>query len=265
MDVHDATIKPASVEIKTLAIGGKQITLAAYLQLFEEAFIEESIFEEALTYKYTDYELATFRGVPWGTVNYHPDKTCADLREHRHVVWQKGQELRRATVLQWPWYSEDRVPRGYERLTSKLEVNLLPAWFAIGVAEGSLEAEFVKGFVEHAKSDGTRSRIGSRVLRTVICDIDTRFVRPEALRELVESRIDSYEHKFSARFISAQMRRLIVAEYERQMGKVATMSEIAEDIDRRIAETLDVLHQFTTSWESRWTEITALDQLFIDI
>src|SRR5262249_37537067 len=36
-------------------------------------------------------------GLPWGIVNYHPNK-CGDGRPHRHVVWQKDDELRRATV-----------------------------------------------------------------------------------------------------------------------------------------------------------------------
>ncbi|MEV7427003.1 hypothetical protein [Streptomyces sp. NPDC091212] len=80
---QNATITTAAVEVKALTISGKQVTLAVFRQL-EEASIIESLD-------------ATLAGEPWGRVNYHPDK-CADAKEHIHVVWQKEDELRRATV-----------------------------------------------------------------------------------------------------------------------------------------------------------------------
>jgi len=83
LTVHTASVATASVEIKTLTVSGKQVTLAVFRQLIEEPILD------ALT--------AEITGDPWGTVNYHPDK-CTDNPEHLHVVWQKGTELRRATV-----------------------------------------------------------------------------------------------------------------------------------------------------------------------
>jgi hypothetical protein len=81
---HEATVKTATVEIKTLSVSGKQVTQALFRQLKEEALI--------------DAETQTFRGLPWGTVNYCPSRACAEIREHVHVVWQVGIELRRGTV-----------------------------------------------------------------------------------------------------------------------------------------------------------------------
>lgn len=78
----NATITTAAVEVKTLTISGKQVTLAVFRQLREEPLIAED---------------GTLNGVPWGIVNYHPDK-CGDAKEHLHVVWQHGDELRRAYV-----------------------------------------------------------------------------------------------------------------------------------------------------------------------
>ncbi|MCZ4516849.1 hypothetical protein O3Q52_53880, partial [Streptomyces sp. ActVer] len=69
-------------EVKTLTISGKQVTLAVFRQLREEPLIAKD---------------GTIGGTLWGTVNYHPDK-CADDREHLHVVWQQGNELRRSSV-----------------------------------------------------------------------------------------------------------------------------------------------------------------------
>lgn len=80
---QNATITTAAVEVKALTISGKQVTLAVFRQL-EDANIIEPLD-------------ATLAGEPWGRVNYHPDK-CADEKEHIHVVWQKGDELRRGTI-----------------------------------------------------------------------------------------------------------------------------------------------------------------------
>jgi hypothetical protein len=85
LTVHTAEITTAAVEIKTLTIRGKQVTLAVFRQLQHRELIA------------TD---GTLNGVPWGTVNYHPDKRCADRDLHWHIVWQDGNDLYRGTVDQ---------------------------------------------------------------------------------------------------------------------------------------------------------------------
>jgi hypothetical protein len=86
LTVHSAQISTATVEIKTLTISGKQVTLSVYRQLKKK-----DIFDSY-------YKLI---GTPWGIVNYNPDK-CDDMRieedKHLHVVWQYGDELRRCCV-----------------------------------------------------------------------------------------------------------------------------------------------------------------------
>lgn len=91
LTVEAAEITTAAVEIKTLTVKGKQVTLAVFRQLIEQPVI--------------DPETGAFAGNPWGVVNYHPDR-CADDKPHLHVVWQQGDELRRARVYQPRWYSE---------------------------------------------------------------------------------------------------------------------------------------------------------------
>ncbi|MFF2944053.1 hypothetical protein ACFVSQ_29845 [Streptomyces niveus] len=81
LTTQNATITTAAVEVKTLTISGKQVTLAVFRQLREEPLIAED---------------GTLNGVPWGTVNYHPDKCSSG--DHWHVVWQRGAELLRARV-----------------------------------------------------------------------------------------------------------------------------------------------------------------------
>jgi hypothetical protein len=80
---REATVKTAAVEVKALTISGKQVTLAVFRQLEERELVNE-------------YD-ASLNGMPWGWVNYHPDK-CADDMRHIHVVWQQEDRLYRARV-----------------------------------------------------------------------------------------------------------------------------------------------------------------------
>jgi hypothetical protein len=92
LTVQNAEIKTATVQIQTLTVSGKQVTLAVFRQLREELLLAEN---------------GTLNGVPWGTVNYHPDK-CVDDHPHWHIVWQRDTDLLRARVYQTPRWS-DRV------------------------------------------------------------------------------------------------------------------------------------------------------------
>ncbi|GIF08910.1 hypothetical protein [Actinoplanes siamensis] len=99
LTVHNAAISTARVEIKTLTVSGRQVTLAVFRQLREAPVIEDD---------------GVLAGQLWGVVNYHPDK-CADLPEHWHVVWQRDADLLRSLVYRtidhgefWP-ESGDRL------------------------------------------------------------------------------------------------------------------------------------------------------------
>jgi hypothetical protein len=82
LTVRNAQVSTATVEIKTLTVSGKQVTLAVFRQLIEAPLIAED---------------GSLNGDAWGTVNYHPGK-CGDDAPHWHVVWQLGDELRRSQV-----------------------------------------------------------------------------------------------------------------------------------------------------------------------
>ncbi|KFF96915.1 hypothetical protein IQ62_33900 [Streptomyces scabiei] len=82
---QNATITTATIQVQALTIGKRQVTLAVFRQLEDEDII-----------KPLDAGLA---GEPWGRVNYHPDK-CSEEKAHIHVVWQRDDELRRATVYE---------------------------------------------------------------------------------------------------------------------------------------------------------------------
>lgn len=97
LTTQNATITTAAVEVKTLTISGKQVTLAVFRQLKRQPLIADD---------------GTFNGEPWGIVNYHADK-CADEHEHWHVVWQHGNELRRDSITVVPNFDRKNHNGGY--------------------------------------------------------------------------------------------------------------------------------------------------------
>lgn len=85
LTARNAEIRTATVEMKTLTITGKQVTLAVYRQIPEKSIVG------------SDGDLA---GEPWGWVNHCPDKSCKNSGPHRHFIWRDSDQLRRATHSQ---------------------------------------------------------------------------------------------------------------------------------------------------------------------
>lgn len=79
-------IETLQVSVQVVRIGPKQMTLAVFRQLKKQDLV--------------DWDTLELRGVPWGTVQYKPGDCDDDLYyDHPHVVWQRGEELRRCC---WP-------------------------------------------------------------------------------------------------------------------------------------------------------------------
>jgi hypothetical protein len=113
LTVQNAEIKTATVEVRTLTISGKQVTLAVFRQLVNEDLIDGA---------------GQFRGLPWGTVNYHPDK-CDRAVRHVHVVWQLGTDLRRSRVNRPNWHGETFFDESnFVQASFCLNGHRLPEW-----------------------------------------------------------------------------------------------------------------------------------------
>lgn len=133
LSIHEATVSTAVIEVKTLTIKGRQVTLAVFRQLQEEPLF--------------DYATMQLRGAPWGRVNYHPDK-CGDAPAHLHVVWQLGEELRRYRMNQeWTDHS------GVEELVRD---DVVSWWVAKGLRIDDWSGWF-KHWPDHEKEDSYSS------------------------------------------------------------------------------------------------------------
>jgi hypothetical protein len=115
VNVERAELRTATITVRALTIDRRQVTLAVFRQLREEPLI--------------DTETGHFHGLPWGTVNYCPDKRvcggdpASPWRPHLHVAWQRGDELRRAT---------ERPPTAKFAGWSELAVD----WLALALDDG---------------------------------------------------------------------------------------------------------------------------------
>lgn len=105
--VHNAAIRTATVTVRALTIGGKQVTQAVFRQLPEEP-----------------WEIARHAGPHswWGHVRYCP-KDCT-YRDHRHVIWQDDDVLFRSLIVAPSW---DSVDEAYAQFWA--QVKLLPQLF----------------------------------------------------------------------------------------------------------------------------------------
>ncbi len=126
-----AELLTATVEVKVLRIGGKQMTQSVFRQLQDECLFDD--------------ETLALRGDPWGWVNFHPDPECKEGFDHFHVVWQRGSELRRCSIPTNP-----RVPQVWpacvRRAWGGLE-NAASVWFCAAVLTG--EQSFDQSRMQH--------------------------------------------------------------------------------------------------------------------
>jgi hypothetical protein len=82
-DTGNTSIETATVQIRTLNVDARQMTLSIFRQLIAAPAVNSE---------------GRVQGKPWGVVNYHPDR-CDDAKAHLHVVWQLDDQLRRGFVL----------------------------------------------------------------------------------------------------------------------------------------------------------------------
>ncbi|WP_322769513.1 hypothetical protein [Frankia sp. Cr1] len=229
LTAHAAEISTATVEIKTLTVSGKQVTLAVFRQLYDEPL----------------YDLVSWEplGVPWCRVNYHPDK-CADarVRDHEHVVWQKGDELRRARI--------DRPRAGLWDV---------PIFGYDDEAAVCLTAGQVPGIRIARDSDERMEKYGSGRELYLALDMDGSSAE-------VRLGIGDRELRSAIRYRKSFLG-------HRSMQEIAEERHAAADPDRTgcvsARAVLEARVRQCASWqiqaEQRWEEIQSLDQVFIAV
>jgi hypothetical protein len=112
LTAHEAMIQTATVEIHTLRVGKKQVTMGMFRQLpYEELIDWEELWAVSDGY---DVDTAFFIGTPWGHVNYWWQgdfpRRCTYTNEwgqwqgrgeKLHLVWQWQGQLYRCVLCEW--------------------------------------------------------------------------------------------------------------------------------------------------------------------
>jgi hypothetical protein len=117
---HEATIVTAQVQIHTLRVGKKQVTMGLFRQLPRLAVLDK------------DSKQLVQGAILWGHVNYWWDgdgsaSSLAQQGKRRHVVWQSGDLLYRDIVYQQaPQFLLDRLESNVERARLNLFLSCLP-------------------------------------------------------------------------------------------------------------------------------------------
>lgn len=77
---HEATVRTATVEIKTLSISGKQVTLSVFRQIPYKDIIGH----------WADTKMPAMLGLPWGKVNYFWTGCMPQEMDYLHqIIWKK--------------------------------------------------------------------------------------------------------------------------------------------------------------------------------
>ena len=223
IQVSEAQIHTAAVQIKTLTINGKQMTLAVFRQLRSENLIDPE---------------GNFKGLPWGTVNYHP-KCGLREEDHFHLIWQLGGELKRA-VVQRPI----RIPLTFGQDNR---------WMRFAAALG----------FQPAKEAYKQGFSGGTILTVSVEGRHVCFSVPRDVLDVWEARSE-----FQAQECAWARRRL--------EDVLQTFRGSFDMSDEALTEARDVAHQEmleqiyedenrSDRFQARWEELTDLPQLFIAV
>ena len=131
LNAENAKIITATVTLRALTIERRQVTLSVFRQLIEEPIV--------------DKDVLYLRGVGWGHVRYLIDKPPDRAI---HLVWQKGNELRRCIVERY----ENRWTNAF---TSQFNADII---FKYPIKEGRQESR--KAFFCHDWWEWKRKPLG---------------------------------------------------------------------------------------------------------
>lgn len=229
LTTDNVTVSTATIEVKVMKIGNRQVTLAVFRQLPEEPII------------YPD--TGELCGIPWGRVNYHVD--CEAIKfSHLHVVWQKGSELRRAIACP-PGYNLPNTSgelSTYAKLDNKVS-EYCSAYVALLILNGWIPESWKETVPEHPH----------------LADFFTLTLAGEQIRHWIHPDV---RHAWYKDHIGTLHTR------EHELRKYISQARLPLD-DEAIAQVLlpayHKLKALTVAWQQSYAQLEQLDQLFIAV
>jgi hypothetical protein len=243
LTVRNAEIHTATVEIRTLTVSGRQVTQAVFRQLLEEHLVSLGD--------------GTFRGTPWGWVNYHPSKDCKESEaDHMHVVWQCGEELRRDICWSddFHFHSDPVAPSSRELASHLLGTGWRPDPEDITTRTGQIQVKMGAGARYFYNPP-------HRVILCVAGHEMAARLEPAAQALLaVESELrNPYGFADERELLEAAER--LRRRLEEQAGAVPS----ADYWEQKVLDELDVERVRRAALDQRWQDLMDLPQLFIAV
>jgi len=247
---REATVKTAIVEIKCLTVSGRQVTQSLFKQIPESDLIDE--------------DSLTFRGVPWGRVNYHVG--CSEYTgRHLHIVWQWGDELRRSCVA---WNQGENL--------AKRQAGFPESWFWTAVLKSAfedeplLDEERVSQLSKEQRRAGGTLRTGGMVCRDIPAELGVELYRwwnGGVLEEWYSS-----ESGYTAEYLE-KLRKGNCERAASDIIKIFKRFGAREDWqEHSVTAALKQYHalrekgqRIRGDWAKLWQALSDLDQLFIAV
>lgn len=250
---HEAKVKTPTVTLKAITISGRQMTLSVYRQLEDEDLI--------------DTETGQFRGLPWGRINYFWGECKAE--DHLHVVWQKGDELRRACVHPVPQKLKDL--KKASEAANQLRINAEATHIALTMLGGN-QPTIVRSQADQVVIDNGLFSIGFRGTDPCV--------------SYAQQLVDYWAKNNRAPAVEGYVGRLpCLNAFQMRINELATnvYQHISGKYFPKVPEKLDPDYFVITArlakqeckdlkfkanalegwWAARWKELLATDQLFI--
>jgi hypothetical protein len=230
LTAHEATIQTASVEIQTLRVGKKQVTMGMFRQLPRAVLL--------------DYDTLQLHGVPWGHVNYWWDgdgsQSWLGQSGKLHVVWQLGDTLQRGIVYQTPHGEPlDALNAQYRRLVSD--------WAILQVA--CAEDVIIRS--------------------SAVCEIHLGKNGPYlvTLNHHEPHILAHYwgTHAARGRGYSADSREEAAEDYAALLHELGLADRTPEMVGAGLAAVASARDAYTTKWAKQWQVLSALPQLYIAV
>ena len=260
LTTKEATVQTVQVEIKALKVGKKQVTMGLFRQLPYQDLL--------------DVETLQLRGVPWGHVNYwwENDGCVWDQGPRLHVVWQLGDELRRAAIHKNP--DRGQMAEFRQQLQTAID-----DWFLVALTEAK---QFIGRDSPHhspkkdVELDGKQIHLGfsDNVLRTIQFYWDARDYDPskaaeEAITQRSASgyrRIDQGAEDFAKVYAqNLNYKTSCLDQYYKLLQDRSLIDVPRKTLEQRIRHVMDERDAYTATWAKQWQVLSALPQLFIAV
>jgi hypothetical protein len=259
LTTKEVTVQTVQVTIQALKVGPKQVTMGLFRQLPYGELV--------------DPQTVQLRGVPWGHVHYWWDgdgrqgwpRTAEETK--LHVVWQLGEELRRAVVYKTP------DPGQMEGFRAQIQEGL-NRWFLASLPTATQFAykDRDQPYRDHREItlDGQAFRVAfdTRTWLTIDNYWHHRDLDPQ---QEVEKTWAGYDAAYMPAYMTnrvaflTQQQENARAHYRQVLHEQHILDILPHVLTQKIRTAKQARDAYADAWAKQWQVLESLPQLFIAV